>query len=59
MRAIVWNSKRESRFPIHADVWKGPDANEGRANLCVYESKETGKNPKKEGDNPHYFSLFS
>ena len=47
-RADLWNSKRKSRIPIYTDVWKIPDGNEGRANICLHESKETGKDESQE-----------
>lgn len=47
-RANLWNSKRKPRIPIYTDVWESPDGNEGWANICLHESKETGKDESQE-----------
>lgn len=47
-RKAVWNSKRESWFPIYADVRKSPDANEGRAGFCVHEPEKVSKDQGKK-----------
>lgn len=61
-RKAVWNSKRESWFPIYSDVWKSPDGNEGRADFCVHEpekvSKDQGKKRASGRENsPAFFHL--
>lgn len=47
-RTGFWNSERKPRIPIYTDVWESPDGNEGRAYICLHESKETGKDEGQE-----------
>ena len=41
-RTNLWNSQRESWIQIYPDVWQSANEDEGRADLCVHEFKETG-----------------
>lgn len=48
-RKDLWDSQGESWVPIYPTVRKSPDEDEGRAYICMYEPKETGKDPESEG----------
>ena len=48
-RKVIWNGKRSTWIQIYANDRKGSNEHESRANICVYESKETGKDKAKNG----------
>ena len=48
-RADLRDCERTARVPVYAIHRESTDGDEGRAHLCVYELKETGKDSRQKG----------